>query len=307
RKVRLGPDVDLELVARRTPGMVGADLANVVNEAALAAARRGAGQVDRQDFEEAIDRIQLGLKKKGPAMTEDERRRVAYHESGHTLVAMSVEHADPVHRVTIIPHSIGALGATLQLPTEDRYLMTREELRDRLCVMMGGRAAEELILTDISTGASNDLERATETARQMVCHFGMSEQLGPQTFGRPLGMRFLETQVPLGDEKNFSEDTARAIDVEVRNILEHEHGRARFILERRRALLEQIAERLLARETLSKAELEELVARTDGTAVLEEWQRRQAEAIRRKSGDGHGRGESMPSVGEAGDRQPPPG
>src|SRR5262249_55944846 len=258
RKVRLGPDVDLELVARRTPGMVGADLANVVNEAALAAARRGAGQVDRQDFEEAIDRIQLGLKKKGPAMTEDERRRVAYHESGHTLVAMSVKHADPVHRVTIIPRSIGALGATLQLPTEDRYLMTREELRDRICAMLGGRAAEELVCDDISTGAQNDLERATETARQMVCRFGMSERLGPVTFGRPVGMRFLEMPVSLGEERNFSEETARAIDAEVRSIIEAQHGRARQILEQRREVLEEIAKRLLVEETLEREALEEL-------------------------------------------------
>jgi len=267
RKVRLGADVDLELVARRTPGMVGADLANVVNEAALAAARRGAGQVERQDFEEAIDRIQLGLKKKGPAMTEDERRRVAYHEGGHTLVAMSVKHADPVHRVTIIPRSIGALGATLQLPTEDRYLMTREELRDRICVMLGGRAAEELVCDDISTGAQNDLERATETARQMVCRFGMSERLGPVTFGRPVGMRFLEMPVSLGEERNFSEETARAIDAEVRSIIEAQHGRARQILEQRREVLEEIAKRLLVEETLEREALEELARRPRGVGA----------------------------------------
>jgi cell division protease FtsH len=149
----------------------------VVNEAALAAARRQSATVEAVDFEEAIDRIQLGLKKRGRIMNEEEKRRVAYHEAGHALVALSLPHADPVHRVTIIPRTIGALGATLQLPTEDRYLLTREELRDRICVMMGGRAAEELRFGDSSTGAQDDLERATATARQMVCRFGMSTVL----------------------------------------------------------------------------------------------------------------------------------
>src|SRR5204862_2065142 len=153
-------------------------------------ARRGSRVIEQRDFEEAVDRIQLGLKKRGRAMNEEEKRRVAYHESGHAIIALSVAHADPVHRVTIIPRTIGALGATLQLPTEDRYLMLRAELRDRICVMLGGRAAEEIALADVSTGAQNDLERATETARQMVCRFGMSEKLGAQTFGRPMGARF---------------------------------------------------------------------------------------------------------------------
>ena len=239
--------------------MVGADLANAVNEAALAAARRGSPQVEAEDFEEAIDRIQLGLKKSGRVMSEEEKRRVAFHEAGHTLVALSVEHADPVHRVTIIPRSIGALGATLQLPTEDRYLMTRDELRDRICVMLGGRASEELACGDISTGAQNDLERATETARQMVTRFGMSDRLGPQTFGRPMGARFLETAVSLGEERNFSEETARAIDAEVRAILDTQHERSLAILKERRPLLERIAERLLAEETLERADLDAML------------------------------------------------
>jgi len=259
RKVKLAPDADLEVIARRTPGMVGADLANVVNEAALAAARRGAASVAQQDFEEALDRIQLGLKKRSGAMSPDEKRRVAYHEGGHALVALSVEHADPVHRVTIIPRTIGALGATLQLPTEDRYLMTRDELLDRICVMLGGRAAEELACGNISTGAQNDLERATETARQMVCRFGMSDRLGPVTFGRPMGARFLDAPVTF-EERNFSEETARAIDAEVRAIIERQHARARTLLERRREALERIAARLLEQETLEREELEALLA-----------------------------------------------
>ncbi len=259
KRAKLSEGMDLRLVAQRTPGMVGADLANVVNEAALAAARRGSAVVEIADFEEAIDRLQLGLKKRGRAMSDDEKRRVAFHEGGHTLVALSVKHSDPVHRVTIIPRSIGALGATLQLPTEERYLMTREELRDRICVMLGGRAAEELCCEDISTGAQNDLERATETARQMVCRFGMSEKLGPLTYGRPAGMRFLEAPVMLGEERNFSEETAQAIDAEVRSLVDAEHKRARAILTERRAVLDAIAERLLAVETLERAELEKMV------------------------------------------------
>ncbi|MBX7185098.1 MAG: ATP-dependent zinc metalloprotease FtsH [Vicinamibacteria bacterium] len=256
KKLKLAPDVDLQVVARRTPGMVGADLERVVNEAALAAARRGSLTVSGHDFEEAVDRLQLGLKKQGSVMSEDEKRRVAFHEGGHTLVALSVKHADPVHRVTIIPRTIGALGVTLQLPAEERYLMTREQLLDRLAVMMGGRAAEELCCGDLSTGAANDLERATETARQMVSRFGMSATLGPVTFGRVSGPRFLAGTG--GEERNFSEDTARAIDAEVRGILEREYARARRILEERRDALEAIARRLLDVETLDRSQLEEL-------------------------------------------------
>jgi cell division protease FtsH len=263
RGVTLGSTVNLEVAARRTPGMVGADLAKVVNEAALAAARRQGTQIEQRDFEEAIDRIQLGLKKHGRAMNEQEKRRVAYHESGHTIVALSVEHADPVHRVTIIPRTIGALGATLQLPTEDRYLMLKSELRDRICVMLGGRAAEEITSGDVSTGAHNDLERATETARQMVCRFGMSEKLGAQTFGRPVGARFLDTPVNLGEERNFSEETARAIDTEVGAIIDAEHQRALEILKGRRALLDAVTNRLLTDETLEREDLDHLLAEVE--------------------------------------------
>jgi cell division protease FtsH len=259
RKVKLSADVSLKVIAQRTPGMVGADLANIVNEGALAAARRGVQVVGQEDLEEAIDRIQLGVKKKNRVMGADEKRRVAFHESGHTLVALSVGHADPVHRVTIIPRSVGALGATLQLPTEDRYLMTREELIDRICVMLGGRAAEAVACGDVSTGAQNDLERATETARQMVCRFGMSEKLGPLTYGRSQSLRFLESAYA-SEERNFSEETARAIDAEVRELVETQYARAKQIVEQKRTTLEHIATRLLEVETLERKELEELVS-----------------------------------------------
>jgi cell division protease FtsH len=258
RKVKLAGDADLRVVAQRTPGMVGADLAKVVNEAALSAARRGSALVTQKDFEIAIDRIQLGLEKKGQVMNEDEKRRVAYHESGHALVALSVDQANPVHRVTIIPRSIGALGVTLQLPTEDRYLITREALNDRICVMFGGRVAEELVCGDISTGAHDDLTRATETARQMVTRLGMSEKLGAMTFGRQQSPRFLEGMGV--EERTYSEETARAIDAEVRAILDAQHRRATKILTEKRDLLEKMTRRLLEVETLDRADIEMLVS-----------------------------------------------
>src|SRR5688572_31862321 len=184
-----------------------------------------------------MDRAQLGLKKQGRVMNEEEKRRVAFHEGGHALVALSLEKTDPVHRVTIIPRSIGALGATLQLPTEERYLMLKEEILDQVAVMLGGRAAEEIALETISTGAQNDLERATETARQMVCRFGMSERLGAVSLGRPLSARFLQMTMPAGEERNFSEETARAIDGEIRAVMDREQERARETIVRRRAAL----------------------------------------------------------------------
>jgi cell division protease FtsH len=255
RKVKLAASVELEVVARRTPGMSGADLANVVNEAALAATRRRASEVEMRDFEEAVDRIQLGLKKQGRVMTDEERRRVAYHECGHALVALSVAHADPVHRVTIIPRSIGALGATLQLPTEDRYLLTRGELLDRIATMLGGRAAEELVCDDVSTGAQNDLERATETARAMILRFGMGKALGLMTGGSQ-ELRYLD--VPDLAPRTVSEETARAVDLEVRELLERERERALEILRTRREVLERIVARLLEVETIDRAELTRL-------------------------------------------------
>jgi len=257
RPLELAQDVDLRVLAQRTPGTVGADLAKIANEAALAAARRGVAVVAQRDFEESIDRIQLGLERRSRVLSPDEKRRVAYHESGHALVALTVEHADPVHRVSIIPRSIGALGVTLQLPTQDRYLATREELLDHVCVLFGGRVAEELVCRDISTGAQDDLTKATETVRQMVTRLGMSERLGALTFGRDHAPQFLGG---IGaEERNYSEETARVIDAEVRRLLEGQHARARQILERRRDDLERMAARLLEVETLGRADIEEIL------------------------------------------------
>lgn len=192
-------------------------------------------------------------------LSPDEKRRVAYHESGHALAALSVDHANPVHRVTIIPRSIGALGVTLQLPTQDRYLVTREELFDHICVLFGGRVAEELACRDVSSGAQDDLTKATETARQMVTRLGMSERLGSLTFGRDHTSPFLGG---IGtEERNYSEETARGIDAEVRRILDTQHARAREILERRREDLERMATRLLEVETLDRSDIEEILGR----------------------------------------------
>ena len=259
RKVRLGADVDFRVLAARTPGMVGADLANIVNEAALLAARRGSEVVEMRDFEEAIDRVMLGLEKKSRAMSPAIKERVAYHEVGHALVALSLPHADPVHKVTIIPRSIGALGVTLQLPADDRYLYTKSELEDRLAVLLGGRAAEELIFGVSSTGVHNDLEQATEIARQMVTRFGMSARLGPRTFGRPLDGQFLRGPLPTTEERDFSEETAQIIDDEVNRLIAQAYDRARSLLVQREKALARIAQELMVRETLDRAELVRLL------------------------------------------------
>jgi cell division protease FtsH len=262
RKIKLGSSADLRTVAARTPGMAGADLANIINEAALLAARRHGEQVEMFDIEEAIDRVMLGLEKKNRVMSATEKERVAYHEAGHALVALSVEHAAPVHRVTIIPRSVGTLGHTLQLPTEERYLMTRSELIDQLTVMLGGRAAEEITFSgEISTGASNDLERSSELARQMVTRFGMSERLGHLTFGQSMAGRFLQSPL-IGAERNYSERTAEVIDDEVHRLIDESYETSRTILLNRHEHLERIARELIQKETLDRVALDELLRTT---------------------------------------------
>ena len=257
-KVKLSPNVDLKTIAARTPGMVGADLANVINEGALLAARRQSDTVEMKDLEEAIDRILLGLEKKHRVMSAQEKERIAYHEAGHALIALSVPHANPVHRVSIIPRAIGALGHTLQLPTEERYLMTLPELQDQITVMLGGRVAEELVYHgEISTGASDDLEKASELARQMVTRFGMSPQLGYLTYGRPLRGRFLSGWS--GEERNYSERTAEAIDDEVRRVSNECYERAKAIVTSRREDLERLARELVEKETVDRERLEQLL------------------------------------------------
>ncbi len=262
RRLKLADDVDLRVVAQRTPGMVGADLANVCNEAAIRAVRKGHSAVTMEDFEEAIDRIIAGPEKKHQTLDEDEKWRVAVHEAGHTMVAKNVPHADPVHKVSIIPRGIGALGYTLQLPVEDKYLSTYEEMRDQIAILMGGRVAEELVFGDISSGASNDIERATEIARNMVTRLGMSEKLGPVTWGRFQESRFLEGQEY--EERNYSERTAEAIDEEVRKLVEEGHQRARDILERKRATHEELARVLNREEMIDGERVDEIIRQVEG-------------------------------------------
>jgi cell division protease FtsH len=258
RAVVLAPGVDLSVIAARTPGFAGADLANIVNEAALLAARKEKSAVEMADFEEAIDRVVAGLEKKSRVLSEKERDIVAHHEMGHALIATSVAHADPVHKVTIIPRGIAALGMTYQLPTEERFLMTRSELEDRIAVLLGGRVAEELVYGETSTGAHNDLERATEIARLMVTKYGMSERLGLATFGEHMPLFLKGTGI--GGEREYSEETARTIDAEVRSILERTHDRVRGMLTTKKATLIAAAQELKRTETLEGERLRRALA-----------------------------------------------
>jgi len=257
KKVKLSPDLDLGVVAAKTPGFVGADLANIVNEAALLAARHAKDSVEMADFDEAIERVVAGLQKKSHVINPKEKKIVAYHESGHALVAELVPGADPVSKISIIPRGIAALGYTTQLPTEDRYLMTRSELLARICVLLGGRGAEEIVFGDISTGAQNDLQRATEIARTMITQFGMSEKLGLASLEGARTAMFL--MVPTHSPKEYSEETARLIDQEVKQILTEAHAKARDILAARRSALEELAKLLLEKEVVERPELQAIL------------------------------------------------
>jgi cell division protease FtsH len=257
QRLKLGTDVDLRVVAQRTPGFVGADLANVANEAAIRAVRHDHAAVTMADFEEAIDRIIAGPEKKHRVMNADEKHRLAVHESGHAVVALTVPTGEPLHKVSIIPHGVAALGYTLQLPVEEKFLSTEQQFKDQLAILLAGRTAEELVLGESSSGAQNDLERATEIARAMVMRLGMSHKLGPLTYGRRQQLAFLG--VTGAEERDFSEDTARVIDAEVRALVEEGEGRAREILAARRPKLEALVEALQQHEVLSGVEVEKLL------------------------------------------------
>jgi cell division protease FtsH len=258
RTVKTAPSVDLKVVAARTAGFAGADLANLVNEAALLAARNNKDAVEMSDFNEAIDRLIAGLEKKR-VMSAREREMVAYHESGHAIVASALPGLDPVHKISIVQRGFGALGYTMQLPLEDRYLLTRSDLQNQMAVLLGGRTAEEIALGEISTGAQNDLQRATDIARAMVTQFGMSEELGTVHYEGSRRNAFLD--IPLGPERGpYGEETAQRIDVEVRHLLEDAHDCARRVLTDRRQLLETVAHRLLEREVIEGEELMRLIA-----------------------------------------------
>jgi len=254
----LEPDVDLETVARTTSGFSGADLANAINEAALLAARRSATQISQHDLNEAVEKVVAGPERKSRRLGELEKRRVAYHEVGHALIAAHSKYADPVRKISIVPRGQAALGYTLQLPTGDRYLMSRSELLDRLKGLLGGRAAEEVIFGEVSTGAENDLQQATALARRAVCQWGMGESVGLMHCAQPRPA-FLPGEAPGSFQRDCSEDTARAIDEEVRTILDDAYAAARALLNENRDELERVAKALLTRETLDDKEFNALL------------------------------------------------
>jgi cell division protease FtsH len=260
KDVLVGPDVDLRKIAGRTPGFVGADLANLVNEAALLAARKNRERVEMADFDEAIDRVVAGLEKKTRVMNPKEKEIVAFHESGHAIVAESVEHADPVAKISVIPRGIAALGYTQQQPTEDRYLMTRPELLDRLAVLLGGRVGEELVFGEISTGAQNDLQRATEIARAMVTQYSMSDRLGLVTYEHARQPMFLPER--FAPAKTYSEEKAAQIDEEVSRIMEEAHHRVGGILSAHRKVLDDLARLLIQKEMVQGEELRKMMGKT---------------------------------------------
>jgi cell division protease FtsH len=261
RAVKMAPTVDLKIVAARTAGFAGADLANLVNEAALLAARNNKQAVEMGDFNEAIDRLIAGLEKKR-VMSTREREMVAYHESGHALIASALPGLDPVHKISIVQRGFGALGYTMQLPLEDRYLLTRNDLQNQMTVLLGGRTAEEIALGEISTGAQNDLQRATDIARAMVTQFGMSEELGAVNYEGSRRNAFLE--VAFGPERGpYGEETAQRIDAEVKRLLDDAHDRARQIITERRQLLETVTRRLLEKEVIEGEELKQLIAESE--------------------------------------------
>ncbi|NGZ27361.1 MAG: ATP-dependent metallopeptidase FtsH/Yme1/Tma family protein [Magnetococcales bacterium] len=255
-KVPLAPSVDVEVIARGTPGFSGADLANLVNEAALGAARTDKQSVEMEDFEEAKDKVMMGKPRRSAFIPEHERRNTAYHEAGHAIVAKMLPGTDPVHKVTIIPRG-RALGLTMQLPTEDRFSYSKEQLDNNIAILMGGRLAEELVFNQLTTGASNDIKRATDLARNMVCTWGMSVKLGPLTYGDKEEEIFLGREIT--QHKNVSEEMTRQIDAEIRAVVDYNYHRAKNILTEQLACLHNMANALLERETLDGDEVERLV------------------------------------------------
>jgi len=256
RKVPLAKDVDVAVLARATPGFAGADLENLVNEAALLAARSNKEKVDMIDFELAKDKVMMGAERRSMIISDEEKRNTAFHEAGHALVAKLLPGTDPIHKVTIIPRGM-ALGLTQQLPIDEKHTYPREYLLNNLVILFGGRVAEELVLNHMTTGAGNDIEKATDLAHRMVCEWGMSEKLGPMTFGKKeeeifLGRDFTQTA-------DYSENTAIEIDAEVRRIIQDSYNRAKGLLEANLRLLHKVAETLLEKEVLDGSEIDAIV------------------------------------------------
>ncbi|MCP5307878.1 ATP-dependent zinc metalloprotease FtsH [Cognatazoarcus halotolerans] len=264
KKITLAPDTDAEKVAALTPGFSGADLANLCNEAALVATRRNGDGVTVEDFTVAVERIVAGLEKKNRVLNEHERTVVAYHEMGHALVAMSLPGSDTVHKISIIPRGVGALGYTIQRPTEDRFLMTRDELENRMAVLLGGRAAEQIVFGKVSTGASDDLQKVTSIARSIVMRFGMHEKLGNVVYEEER-QNFLGQPGAMPGERSYSEETAREIDCAVREIVAEAFKRTVALLNTRREILEDTARDLLVKETLDEADLTRILKRVEAS------------------------------------------
>lgn len=270
RKIPLAEDVDLEILARGAPGFSGADLENLINEAALLAARKAKSKVEMADFESSKDKVMMGTERKSMILSEEEKRNTAYHEAGHTLVAKLTPGTDPIHKVSIIPRGM-ALGITQQLPIDDRYTYPKEHLLKTLSVLLGGRAAEEVVFGHLTTGAGNDLEKVTEIARKMVCEWGMSERLGPLTFGKKQEQIFLGRE--FAQHKDYSEKTAEAIDLEIKNIVSEQYNYSKKLLTDKKELLEKLASVLLERETLDAAEIDMVIQGKElGTPVPEKTQ-----------------------------------
>ena len=259
KTMTLAKNIDIAVVAKRTPGLVGADLANIANEAAIMATRFNHNQVEMEDFEAAIDRILAGPEKKNRVLNPEEKRRVAYHEAGHAMVAEHVPTGQPVHKISIIPRGVSALGFTLQLPVEEKFLSTEQELKDQIAILLGGRIAEAIALGSISTGAQNDLEKASDIARNMVCSLGMSKKLGALTYGKRQQLQFLETE--MSEYRNYSDETARIIDTEVMALVEEGETRAREVITANKATLEKLANLLQEKEVINR---EEMVALLQG-------------------------------------------
>jgi len=274
KNIPLAKDVDLGIIAKSTPGMVGADLANLVNEAALLAARKDKEAVGMEDFEEAKDKVLMGVERRSLRIPQRERELTAYHESGHALVAIMIPDADPVHKVTIIPRG-RALGMTAQLPLDDRHNYSKSYIRSQLCVLLGGRAAEKLIFNELTTGAGNDIERATELARKMVCEWGMSEKLGPLTFGKKGEEIFLGREI--ARHRDYSEETARLIDAEVKRFVEEAEEEASRILKEHMEALKKLAETLLEKEVLDGAEIKRIVEKVEKASKKATRRRRKVE------------------------------
>jgi cell division protease FtsH len=253
KAMTLNPNINIEIIAKRTPGLVGADLANIANEAAIMAVRAGHKKVEMQDFEAAIDRILSGPEKKNRVLNPNEKKRVAYHEAGHAMVAEHVPTGQPVHKISIIPRGVSALGFTLQLPVEESFLSTEYQLKDQIAILLGGRMAEEITLGSISTGAQNDLEKASEIARSMVCNWGMSKKLGPLTYGKRQQLQFLESEA--SEYRNYSDETARIIDTEIMALIKEGEKCAQEIITTNRTALEKLATLLQEKEVINREEM----------------------------------------------------